>query len=433
MNNTIGIVLAAGKGTRMNSTRPKVLHQVCGRPMIYYPVDCLKQIGIKDIYIVIGYGGNEIKSFFSDFPDKKIKFITQKKLLGTADALKRVLDIVNIKKGSNIILLYGDFPLILPEILDKQLKYHCREKADCTIASVVTKDFSDYFDYGRVIRNSRKNIIEVLESDQLKSSVYNYKEINLGIYCFKYSDKFHSLLSKIQPSPKGEFYITNVINLLKEARLKIKAFELNAQNYLVGINTQSDVAKVNKIMRERLISKLMSKGVTFIDPDNTYIEDGVEIGGDSIIHPNAYIEKDVKIGKNCIVGPCSRLRGKTVLEDSVVIGNFVEINRSHIKNKVKIKHFSYIGDAIVEEKVNIGAGAITANYDSENKNQTVIKKSAFIGSSTVLIAPVTVGENSVTGAGAVIPSGKDVPKNVTVAGVPAKILKRNIVVKKNIK
>lgn len=424
MKNAIGVILAAGKGTRMKSTRPKVLHEVCGEPMIYYTVHCLKDAGIKEIYVVVGYHGEEVKSKLSE---EKVKFIQQDKLLGTADALRTVIEKVNIKENNNIIVLYADSPLIKSDMIRRQYKYHNENKADCTIGSLkIETNATEFLDYGKVIRDADGNILEVLEKDELPPSRNNYEEVNLGIYCFKYSKRFRKMLSEIQPSAKKELYLTNIITLLRDNGFKVEGFEFEWSSNLIGVNTQTDIAKVNKIMRLNLIDKFLKQGVTIIDPDSTYLSNGVEIGKDTVIYPNAVIEKDVKIGKKCVIGPCCRLRSGTIVEDKVEIGNFVEVVRSYIKKGVKIKHFSYIGDATIEEGVNIGAGTITANFDGEKKSSTVIKKNAFIGSGTILIAPVTVGKGAITGAGCVIPKRKDVPEYTTVLGVPAKILKQNV-------
>jgi len=422
MKDIIGIVLAAGKGSRMKASRAKILHQICGKPMVCYPIRSLKVLGPETIYVVVSYQKDKVKTVLSN---EKVNLIEQNSLLGTADALKSVLNKVDVKKGSNLFILYGDFPLIKSSILEDMLKHHVNSLADCTFAVLKPDDITNFLDYGRVITDRDGNAIDILEPDELGKDSGKYKEINLGIYCIKYSSIFRDLLDKIKPSEKGEFYLTHIIRLLHDKALKVETFKLDSSCFLMGINTQADVAKANEIMRMDLVNQFMQQGVTFIDPKNTYLEDGVQIGKDSIIYPNTTIESGVKIGKACIIGPSSRLREATVLEDEVEIGNFVEIVRSRIGKGTKIKHFSYIGDAIIHEGVNIGAGTITANFDGKDKNQTIIEKNAFIGSGTILVAPVKVREAAVTGAGTVIPRGKDVAKNTTVVGVPAKVLNKN--------
>jgi len=423
MEDIIGIVLAAGKGTRMKSTRPKVLHQICGRPMLYYSINCLKSTGMKDIYIVVGYCKEDVKSAFSD---EEVKFVEQDSLLGTADALKSVIEICELKEGAQLVVIYGDFPTIRPDMIRDQFKYHSEVGSDCTIGILkIDSNAKSFKEFGRVIRDKEGELLEILEKDELTSSLDEFKEVNLGIYCFRYSKEFYQLVNKIQISKKGEYYLTNIVKLLNENGFKVKGYEFDCSQELVGVNTQGDVAKVNKLIRLNIVDGLMQQGVTIINPESTYIQQGAEIGKDTVIYPNVFIEKDVKVGKECVLGPCSRLRIGTVLEDEVEIGNFVEIVRSYVKKRVRIKHFSYIGDATIEENVNIGAGTITANFDGKKKNPTFIKRDAFIGSGTILIAPITIGENAVTGAGAVVTKGKDVPDGVTVVGIPAKVLDKN--------
>lgn len=421
MNNTIGVILAAGEGTRMRNSYPKVLHEVGGEPMIFYSIRALREMGIEDIYVVVGYKEDEVKTVCSD---KEVEFITQNNLLGTADAVKKVIQEVDIRENSNIILLYGDFPLIRSEHLKGQINFHNSKKSICTIASSkVEGKEKEFREYGKIIRDKNNRVLEIKEKDEL-SFPDKYSEINLGIYCFRYCRKLKDIINTIKPSEKGEYYLTTAVELLREEDFKILCYEFEDPREFVGINTQKDVARANEIMYHRKVEELMDRGVTVIAPANTFIHEKAKIAQNTVVYPNVIIENEVEIGRGCSIGPNCRLRAETVLEEGVEIGNFAEIVRSHVKKRVKIKHFSYIGDAVIEENVNIGAGTITANYDGKNKNVTVIKKGAFIGSGTILIAPVTVGEGATTGAGSVLPKGKDVSPESTVVGIPARRLKK---------
>lgn len=413
MKNVRGVILAAGKGIRMNSKFPKMFHPLLGKPLIVYPIENFKKLGIREIFVVVGYK----KEFFSSYL-RNIKLVVQKRLLGTGNALLSAEPYLGNFKGT-ILVMAGDIPLIRVETLRNLIKRH---KETNSLATILTTFTENPKGYGRILRNGSGKVIGICEETDLDDNLETIKEINSGIYCFESPQIFH-YLKKIKINPhKKEYYLTDVIALLSKNNEEISTYSITDYEEVLGINTRRDLSKAEKILKMRLMDRLMQEGVTIVDPDNTYIEEGVKIGRDTVIYPFTVIERDVSIGENCRIGPFCRLRQKTVIEDNVELGNFVELVRSKVRSFTKAKHLTYLGDTYVGKGVNIGAGTIVANFDGRRKNKTFIYDKAFIGSGTILIAPVKVGKRSTTGAGAVVTKNKDVPPGKTVVGVPARIL-----------
>jgi len=410
IRNLSTIILAAGQGTRMKSRIPKVLHKVCGRSMLSYILDLVKSLKIKDAVVVLGHKDSLVKRFLSN----DIKAIRQKRLLGTADAVKSARRSVHKK---NILIIYADNPLIKKQTLSKLIKRHISSGASCTLLTAVLDDPSGY---GRIIRDEQNNVSRIGEEKDISKTHKRIKEINSGICCFK-KDALFRVLDKVRPNnKKREFYLTDVIKLLANSNCKIETVRLKDKDEVLGINSRRDLARANQIMRYRILNEFMSEGVTIVDPATTYIDRDVRIGQDTIIRPYTIIDNNVKIGRDCSIGPFCHIRENTEIRDSVKIGNFVEIVRSKIDRNTLAKHFSYLGDVRIGRKVNIGAGTVTANFNGKKKNRTIIKDGAFIGSDTVLIAPVKIGRFATTGAGSVVTKNKDVPDYTIVAGVPAR-------------
>lgn len=416
MKKTACIILGAGKGTRMKSSLPKALHRISGKTMIGHVLELVRPFDFKPLIVVTGYKSKEVSEVIKGAAKK----VYQKRLLGSADA---VLSAKNALKGfkGDIAVVYGDTPLIQRDTLRQLVEQHKATKASCTLLTVKLKDPTGY---GRILRGEEDNVISIVE--ETDTSLYNrmVNEVNVGTYCFDAEDLFSALKEIKLNKKKKEYYLTDVIAVLKKKDMKIESFSTPDENEAIGINSREDLAKAEKIMRERAVRKFFENGVTIVDPQNTSINYDCEIGKDTVIKPFTVIEEDVKIGEGCVIGPFARLRTGTRLSDGVEIGNFVEITRSAIAGGTKIKHHSYIGDTIIGRNVNIGAGTITANYDGKNKNQTVIKDGAFIGSGTIFVAPVTVGRRAVTGAGSVLTKGTVVPDRAVVVGVPARPLKK---------
>jgi len=408
------IILAAGKGTRMKSATPKALHRICGRPMLDYVLDLAAQLKVTNSAVVLGHGCQQVKKILSP----RVNNALQKRLLGTADAVKTGLAKLKIK-SNDVLILYADIPLLKKESLDKLIEAHLRN--DCA-ATILTAELKNPAGYGRIRRDRYSAICAIIEDKDGDEFVKQIKEINTGIICFK-RDKLAAALKSVRMnSRKKEFYLTDVIGILYKRGELIESVKISDINEALGINSRADLAKANSIMQQRINRKLMLEGVSIIGPDSSFINFGVKIGIDTVIYPFTVIENDVRIGKRCQVGPFAHLREGTRIEDDVVVGNFLELVRSRLSAKTLIKHFGYLGDSRIGENVNIGAGTVVANFDGRKKNVTVVKNNAFIGSDTVLISPVVIGKNSRTGAGAVVT--KNVKDGATVVGVPARLLKK---------
>ncbi|MCM8799794.1 MAG: NTP transferase domain-containing protein, partial [Candidatus Omnitrophica bacterium] len=390
----IAIILAAGKGERMHSEIPKVLQPICGRAMLEYVLELVNDLKIKRKLLVLGYKADLVKKALK----QKIEVVIQKELLGTADAVKTAGNLLKGFKGT-LLILYGDHPLFKKETIKNLIEHHLQNKPDVTLLSAKVRDPSGY---GRILRDGQGNICKIIEESELDEFQKSIKEINLGASCFE-KEKLFSVLDYIKKDKsKNEYYLTKAIELLYKNKAVIETVKLTDIEQALGINTYLDLAKANRIMQMRIHQDLVAKGVRLVDPQNIFINYNVSIGEGTIIYPFTVIENDVKIGRNCSLGPFLHLREGTRLKDNVVLGNFVEVVRSKIGKKSLAKHFSYLGDALIGKEVNIGAGTVTANYDGKKKNRTVIKDKAFIGSDTVLIAPVKIGRFATTGAGSVV-------------------------------
>jgi len=417
MKNIATIILAAGEGTRMKSSLPKVLHNICGKPMLEYLIDNVNSIGVKKVIVIIGHKAGLVKERIGG-----IKCIKQEGLLGTGDAVSMARGaILKDNKIDTVLILYGDTPLLSQEIIKRLIEKHITSNASATILTAQLKNPTGY---GRVIRSSGNKIVKIVE--ELDASIYEkvIEEINVGVYCFNKRALFYGL-EKIKPdNKKEEYYLTDAIEALTKSNMPVESVATNDAEEFLGVNTRAELAKAELVMRKKILAGIMDSGVTIIDPDNTYIEHGVEIGRDTVIYPYTFIENNAKIGANCSIGPFARLRPWAVIEDNVGIGNFVEIVRSSVGQGTKIRHQCYIGDTVIGKNVNIGAGTIIANYDGKEKHKTVIEDNAFIGTGTILIAPVKVGKGAVTGAGSVVTRNKNVPAGKTVVGIPARVLNK---------
>ncbi len=413
-NNIAAIILAAGKGERMKSRMPKVLHPICGRPMLDYVLDLVREIKIKKSVIVLGHQAGEVKKHL----EAGIKVALQKRLLGTADAVKAGLAALGAFRGT-VLILYADIPLLKKETLKNLIAHHSKNNLDATI---LTAQLDKPVGYGRILRDRYASIAGIIEEKDADEYQKDIKEVNTGIICFA-KDKLSAALKSVRLNKrKKEYYLTDLIAILHQRGALIEAVKISDIDEALGINSRVDLGQANRIMQQRINEKFMLEGVTITDPQSAFISYGAKIGRDSVIYPFTVIENDVRIGKRCLVGPFVHLREDSVIADDVVVGNFLEIARSRLSAKTTAKHFSYLGDSRIGRSVNIGAGTVTANFDGRKKNITVIKDHAFIGSDTVLVAPVTIGRGVRTGAGAVVI--RDVADGMTVVGVPAKPLKQ---------
>ncbi|MBF0216161.1 MAG: NTP transferase domain-containing protein [Candidatus Omnitrophica bacterium] len=412
MSKTKALILAAGLGTRMKTEEPKVLHKVAGKALIERVIGSLKKAGVDDITAVVGYKSDAVKKAVKE----KIGYVIQDKLLGTGDAVKRAEGVLRGFSGT-LVVACGDAPLITGETFLDLVKTHVKTGAACT---VLTCDMDDPSSYGRIVRDKRDSVIKIVEEKDASPKEKSIKEVNTGTYCFSNKELWKNI-NKIEENPKKkEFYLTDIVELMVESGKKVIAVKC-ASAEAVGINSRRDIASANRIAVDKTVLRLMDGGVTIIDPTTVWIEEDVRIGQDTVIYPNTVIEGGVVIGKDCKIGPFARIRPGSDISDGAEIGNFVEICRTKVGERTKVKHHTYLGDAVVGKDVNVGAGVITANYDGVNKNKTIIKDAAFIGVGVTLIAPVEIGKGARVGAGSVVTKNKNVPDGATVVGVPARL------------
>ena len=411
------IILAAGKGTRMKSETPKVLHKIMDKTLLGYVLDNVKNI-VTESFVIVGHHAEEVEKFVKE-NYSSAKTVLQSPQLGTGHAVSMVCPQLENYAGQ-VIILCGDTPLIKEETLKKFVEYHNSVNSDITVMSTI---FENPTNYGRIIRekdNSLKCIVEEKDATTEQKAV---KEVNAGIYCLNW-DKIKLAFSQLKSNnAQGEYYLTDIIEWGKTQNLNVNAYILEDNAEIYGINSRINLAHATKMMNERKLQALMENGVTIVDPSCTWISDDTEIGQDTIIYPSTYLEGKNKIGKNCKIGPFAHFRGGVEVADNVKIGNFVEVKKSKIDSNTNAGHLSYIGDSELGSHVNIGAGTITANFNplTNTKSKTVLKDNVKIGSNSVLVAPVTIEEGANVAAGTVIT--KDVqPWTLAITRAPLKVI-----------
>ena len=411
------VILAAGKGTRMKSETPKVLHEIFGKTLVGYVLDNVKNITSEN-FVIVGHHADEVENFVKTNYENA-KTVLQTPQLGTGHAVSLVCPMLKDYKGL-VLILCGDTPLITEETLKDFIKFHKSQNSDLTVMSTI---FENPANYGRIIRepdNTLKCIVEEKDATPEQKAV---KEVNAGIYCIDWAKVQPAFSQLTSNNAQGEYYLTDIIEWDKKNCLNVNAYIMKNNEEIFGINSRLHLAEATKIMQKRINEKHMINGVTIVDPDTTYISADTEIGQDTVIFPATYIEGKNKIGKNCKIGPCAHLRGGVEIADNVKIGNFVEVKKSKIASNTNAGHLSYIGDSEVGSNVNIGAGTITANYNplTKEKSKTVLKDSVKIGSNTVLVAPVTIEDGANIGALSVI--AKNVPAwALAITRSPMKVL-----------
>lgn len=417
MNKIKSIILAAGKGTRMKSQTPKVLHKIFEKPLLGYVLDSVKSI-VNESFVIVGHQAQEVDKYVKD-NFCNVKTVLQSPQLGTGHAVSMVCPFLEDFCGQ-VIILCGDTPLITSETLKNFVEFHNLNKSDITVMSTI---FENPTNYGRIIREDDNSLQCIVEEKDATFEQKAVKEVNAGIYCLNWN-KIKSVFSELKSdNAQGEYYLTDIISWGKSKNLNVNAYILENSDEIYGINSRKNLAEATKIMNDRKLSTLMDNGVTIVDPSSTWISEDTEIGSDTVIYPATYIEGKNIIGKNCKIGPCAHLRGGVEISDNCKVGNFVEIKKAKIDSSTNIGHLSYIGDAELGAGVNIGAGTITANYNplTKEKTKTILKDDVKIGSNTVLVAPVTVEEGANVGALSVIT--KDVPKwSLALTRSPMKIL-----------
>jgi bifunctional UDP-N-acetylglucosamine pyrophosphorylase/glucosamine-1-phosphate N-acetyltransferase len=440
----------------MKSKLYKVLHPVCGKPMVEHVVDQVLQLGLEKLVTVVGFGAEQVKAQIGD----KSEFAFQEEQLGTAHAVMQASPYLQNEDGVTLVVC-GDTPLITVETMRALLEHHLSTNAKATILTAVAEDPTGY---GRIIRNDDGHVEKIVEHKDATEEERAIKEINTGTYCFDNKSLFEALTNVSNNNVQGEYYLTDVIEILKTKGEIVSAYQAPSFEETIGVNDRIALSKAEKIMRERINRKHMMNGVTIIDPEHTYISPEAEIGRDTVIYPGTVIEGKTVIGEDCIIGPhseiknCSVGNGTTIrhsvahdseignevtigpfahirpsskIGDEVRIGNFVEIKKSTFGKGSKASHLSYIGDAEVGENVNLGCGSITVNYDGKNKYMTKIEDGAFIGCNANLIAPVTIGKGAYVAAGSTITD--DVPGNALSIARARQVNKENYVDRLNVK
>ena len=398
-NNIMAIVMAAGKGTRMKSKKSKLVQKIYGKEVVKRAVENAKKAGVNEIVAVVGYMKEEVMAVLGD----DVKYAYQEEMLGTGHAVMQAKEYLQGKKGK-VLVLNGDVPLIRPETLNKLLEKSIENKEYATLLTAI---YDNPTGYGRIVRDEGGNISAIVEEKDTTEEQKEIKEINAGIYCFDIEELLLAL-DKISPNnAQGEYYLTDVIQIMNEKGLKTGAVIVEDNTEILGINDRIQLEMLTKVLQMRINTEQMKKGVTIEDINTTYIYDDVEIGMDTVIHPNTTIKSGVQIGEDCEIGPNAYIREGCKLANNVKIGNFVEIKKAIIGEGTKVPHFIYLGDCEVGEKCNIGCGTITCNYDGFHKSKTIIGNHAFIGSNTNLVAPVTIGDETFIAAGSTIT--EDVP------------------------
>lgn len=407
MSKTRAIILAAGKGTRMKSDLPKVLHPIFGKPLLGYVIDAVNNTGlVNENYVIVGHQAELVEDFVSkNYTNSKC--ILQMPQLGTGDAVNKAYNDLKDFNGE-VIILCGDAPLITSETLKNFVEAHKEHHSTLTVMSAI---FDNPTNYGRIVRGQDGGLKAIVEEKDANVEEKAIKEINAGIYCLDWKKIAPAFLNLQCNNAQGEYYLTDIVSWAVKNGLKTQAFVLKNNEEIFGINSKAHLAEATKFLNTKTINKLLDDGVTIVDPNSTFISSETTIEADTIIFPNVYISGKNTIGKNCKIGPFAHIRDGAQIGNNVRIGNFVEVKKSVIKDNTNVSHLSYIGDSELGSKVNIGAGTITANYNpiTKQKSKTIIKDGANTGSNSVLVAPVTVNEMASIAAGSVIT--KDVEAN----------------------
>ena len=392
------IILAAGKGTRMKSETPKVLHKIMDKTLLGYVLDNVKNI-VDESFVIVGHCAEKVEQFVNE-NYSSAKTVLQTPQLGTGHAVSMVCPYLENYDGQ-VIILCGDTPLVRENTLSNFVNYHNEINSDITVMSTI---FEDPTNYGRIIREDDNTLKCIVEEKDATSEQKAVKEVNAGIYCLNWGKIKNAFSQLTSNNAQGEYYLTDIIEWGKKNNLSVNAFILENNEEIYGINSRINLAEATKMMNARKLNELMINGVTIVDPSATWISDDTQIGTDTIIYPSTYIEGVNTIGKNCKIGPFAHLRGGVEIADNVKIGNFVEVKKSKIASNTNAGHLSYIGDSEVGSNVNIGAGTITANYNplTKVKSKTVLKDNVKVGSNAVLVAPVVIEEGANIGAGGVI-------------------------------
>ena len=445
MDDWAAVILAAGQGKRMRSSRPKVLHTLAGRPMVRHVVDALRGAGFERPIIVVGQGSAQVREALGDgFP-----YAEQRRRLGTGHALRQAEPLAGA--AAHVLVLNGDVPLVSSETVSALAARHSESGADLTL---LTAHVEDSRGLGCIKRDAGGRPVRIIEEADREEPTGGPAEVNAGLYCFRGSWLWPRL-RRLTRSASGEYYLTELVARAVQGNERLEAVVASEPEEAIGVNDRLQLAQAEAVLRERIRRRHLLAGVTMMDPSTVHIDADVEIGGDTVIWPNTYLLGSTRVGPGCVlgpgtlladsrvgarcrvvfsvlegtvlednveVGPFSHLRSGSYIEHGAHIGNFAEVKNARLGRRTRMGHFSYLGDAQVGRDVNIGAGAITCNFDGTRKHRTVIGDGAFIGSDTMLVAPVEVGAGSATGAGSVV--NHDVPPDSLAVGMPARIRRR---------
>lgn len=448
MDQWAGVVLAAGDGKRMKSRLTKVLHRVCGKELVRYPVDLMKESGVTRVVVVVSLGNRQA---VQELLGNQVEYVTQTELKGTGDALSKARVLLQ-GQAENVLVLTGDAPLVRLESVKPLMAAHADSSRDMTFLTCRTASAKDF---GRVARNEKGQVVKIVEAADQTGFTDEITEVNGSVYCFR-DGRLWENLDDIPTAANGEKYITSLVEIGSSRDGAVEANLTEDPAELMGVNDRLQLSQVEEILRQRIREQWMLSGVTMPHPASVYIDAGASIGQDTVILPNTSIVGSSVIGEDCEIGPNSVIRDSTIgrgcratasvleeatmedganigpfshlrpgayLESGVHLGNFVEVKESRFASGAVMGHFGYVGDASIGAGTNLGAGMVTCNYDGKDKHRTDIGENAFIGCDTMLVAPVTVGSGAITGAGAVVT--KDVPAGRLAVGVPAKIRSRN--------
>jgi len=445
--------MAAGLGTRMRSNLAKVLHRLDGRPLITHVCETASGLSPEKIYVVVGHQAAEVQAAVLNENDpNSVEFAVQRQQLGTGDAVNAAREFLQ-ESDSTLLVLSGDVPMIRKETLDALVRKHDEHRGRGAACTVLTVRLKDPAGYGRVVRDENGSFEKIVEQKDATDEDKMIDEINSGIYCFDTKKLFVALSKVGNENAQGEYYLTDVPRIMREQGDDVAIFLCDDEREVEGINDRRQLAEMEKTIRRRTIERLMlESGVSFVDPEKAYVSARAAIGRDTVIYPNVTVEgttsvgdtciirpgarivnstigngveirdncfiTDSKVGDNCTLGPMAHLRGHAVMVDGSKVGNFVELKKTTLGKGSKASHLTYLGDATIGENSNIGAGTITCNYDGKNKHETHIGDNVKIGSDTMLVAPIKIGDGASTGAGSVVT--KDVENGELVVGVPAR-------------
>ncbi len=390
------IVLAAGDGTRMLSQIPKVIHALYGKPLIHHVLDAIRKAGIRRIVVVIGYRSDMVKKQL----DSQVSTVVQRELKGTAHAVMRALPKFKNFSG-NIVILYGDTPLLTPQTVQGLIQAHQRERAVCTL---LTAQLKDPVGYGRIVRDQTGKIVRIVEDADATQAERAIEEINVGAYCFD-AKVLRSALKQIKPAPSGEYYLTDTVSYLVKNGFSLASASTRSVGEFMGINTRADLARVQTIMRSRILEKFMLAGVTIVDPYTTYIDGSASIGQDTVVYPHTVIEKGVKVGRRCHLGPFCRVGGGSVLGDGVLVGNFVELSDSKVGENSQILQHSFIHNVQIGRDVLVGAGTVTVMPGGRNGHgggKIRIGDRARVEGGSLFLGPAFIKPGQVIRAGSTV-------------------------------